>query len=315
MSLTARISLAGDDASQPEDFFASSLGIIFTDDVTNQHGDAENSLLYTSPHLPKPLLIDLADPVGDEDRRLFSHFLWNSSLLLAELIERDSLDGGGAEGEPAGGKLGSLGHGVSFDVAGHHILELGAGTALPSMMGGLLGAARVVVTDYPAPVIMSTLRTNVSRNIRQELSPLGASLPPVVVTGHEWGVFTPPADAPADDDKNFFASNEHAFDRILCADCLWMPWQHENLHRSIAFFLKKTPDARCWVVGGFHTGRFKMRGFFDPEALAKAGLEIDKIWERDCNGEERPWSWDLDEDITIRKRWLVVGVLKWQVAP
>src|SRR4051794_34470546 len=55
------------------------------------HGDADHGLEYKSPHLPKPLQIDLADPVVDEDRKLFSHYLWNSSLLLAELVESGTL--------------------------------------------------------------------------------------------------------------------------------------------------------------------------------------------------------------------------------
>ena len=55
------------------------------------HGDADRGLIYTSPHLPKPLQISLADPKGDRDRNLFSHYLWNSSLLLAELIETGTL--------------------------------------------------------------------------------------------------------------------------------------------------------------------------------------------------------------------------------
>lgn len=317
MSLNARISLAGADASEtePEDLFAASLGVIFPDDVTNQHGDSGSSLVYTSPRLPKPLLIDLSEPVGYEERRLFSHHLWNSSLLLAELIERDTLGpaDADADAEPAGGRVGSLGHGVSFDVGGKHLLELGAGTALPSIMAGLIGAARLLVTDYPSPALMKTLRTNVERNVRPPLSPFGAVSPSVTVSGHEWGVLDPPASdetASSPDNQEFLAANRHAFDRILCADCLWMPWQHANLHRSIAFFLKETAEARCWVVGGFHTGRPKMREFFAADALAGAGLEVERLWERDCDGQERPWDWDRDEDSTTRKRWLAVGVLK-----
>jgi EEF1A N-terminal glycine/lysine methyltransferase len=310
MSLNARISLAAaDDELEPEDFFAASLGVVFPDDVTNQHGDTGSSLLYTSPRLPKPLLIDLADPVGYEERKLFSHHLWNSSLLLAEFIERDTLGPSevDADAEPVGGKPGSLGHGISFNVAGKHLIEVGAGTALPSIMAGILGAEQVVVTDYPAPAIMKTLNANVERNIRPSLSPLGAVSPSITVFGHEWGVF----DAPQSDiPDTSISSSKHAFDHVLCADCLWMPWQHANLHRSIEFFLKDTAEARCWVVGGFHTGREKMRGFFDADALAEAGLELERIWERDCDGQERPWAWERDESNTVRKRWLVVGILK-----
>ncbi|KAI8656736.1 hypothetical protein NCS56_01278400 [Fusarium sp. Ph1] len=274
MSLTWRISLKGETADQPEDYLSTALGVIFPDDITNQHGDAEHSLSYASPHLPKTLLIDLADPVKEDDRKLFSHYLWNASLLLAEFIEADSL---GIPLEKPREAQDSL----SFDVKGLDTLELGAGTALPSIMGGLLGAKRVVVTDYPAEPVLKTLRTNVARNIQPSFyHPLNSS-------------------------------NQHAFDRVIVADCLWIPWQHANLHRSIAFFLRRTPEARCWVVAGFHTGREKMPGFYAAEALKEVGLKAERIWERDCNGEERPWDTDREDDVTVRKRWLVVASLKW----
>ncbi|KAH7486060.1 hypothetical protein IWW34DRAFT_712813 [Fusarium oxysporum f. sp. albedinis] len=296
MSLTWRISVNGE-ADSPEDYLSTSLGVIFPDDITNQHGDAEHNLSYASPHLPKPLVIDLADPVKEDDRKLFSHYLWNASLLLAEFIEADSLSIPLEKHREAQDI-------ISFSVKGLETLELGAGTALPSIMGGLLGAKRVVVTDYPAEPVLKTLSTNVARNIQPSLSPAGAETTPfsaVSVQGHSWGELEDP----------FSASAAHSFDRVIAADCLWMPWQHENLHRSIAHFLKQTPEARCWVVAGFHTGRTKMSGFYDAAALQKVGLEVERIWERDCNGEERVWDIEREDDITVRKRWLVVASLKW----
>ncbi|KAL7795026.1 hypothetical protein V8C37DRAFT_375300 [Trichoderma ceciliae] len=321
-TLTSRITLKGDEPAGPEDYLSTSLGVIFPDDVTNQHGDAEHSLIYASPKLPKPLLIGLADPEGDTDRRLFSHYLWNASLLLAELIERDSLEAGSEAGEEAG-----LGAGLSFDTRGLDTLELGAGTALPSIMAGLLGARSVVVTDYPAPAVMKTLRENVASNIRPDLAPegrCGLVTSSILVQGHEWGVFDPlPATATATSTASasataasaasspFPASHAHLSDRLFVADCLWMPWQHANLRRSINHFLKKTGSARAWVVAGFHTGRAKMAGFFDARALRdEGGVEVERMWERDCDGVEREWEVEREDDITERKRWLVVAVLR-----
>ncbi|KAH8661289.1 hypothetical protein BGZ61DRAFT_149560 [Ilyonectria robusta] len=297
MSLTWRITLKGDVVNGPEDYFGESLGVIFPDDITNQHGDAEHSLIYTSPHLPKPLHIDLADPVREEDRNLFSHYLWNASLLLGEFVEADSL--GVPLDQPRAAQ-----ESLSFDVKGLDTLELGAGTALPSIMGGLLGAHRVAITDYPAEGLLKTINTNVVRNLQPGLSPAGSATTPassVLVEGHLWGEL----------DDSFSTANRHSFDRIVVADCLWMPHQHVNLHRSIAFFLREAADARCWVVAGFHSGREKMRGFYDAEALRMVGLEVEHIWERDCNGVERPWDTQREDDVTERKRWLVVASLKW----
>ncbi|KAG5988887.1 hypothetical protein E4U43_004613 [Claviceps pusilla] len=309
MALTARVALKGDDSLGPEDYFSASLGVIFPDDVTCQHGDAEHSLIYTSPHLPKPLHIELADPTDETDRRLFSHHLWNASLLLAELVERDSLGVGvvadadaHVDGVDAGATLAQKG--PTFDIKGKSVLELGAGTALPSIMAGLLGASRVVVTDYPAPAILHTLEQNITRNIQADLSPSSShttSPSCIAVHGHSWG----------DVSSSFCQTNRHSFDRVFAADCLWMPWQHENLHRSIDHFLRRDdPKARCWVVASFHTGRHNMKGFFQEEALAKYNLVVDSIWERDCDGKERAWSWDLEEDVSMRKRWQVICLLK-----
>lgn len=299
MALTSRITLTGAPAEDPEDFFGASLGVIFPDDVMNQHGDADHGLLYQSPHLPKPLHISLADPTGDDDRRLFSHYLWNASLLLAEFVESGTL--GLEEGGEKGGVTSPLGPPLStFSVRGHSVLELGAGTALPSLLAALLGATRVVLTDYPAPAVISNLTANAARNARPELSPSGV-VAPVEVEGHAWGV----------PDGPIAKASRRAFDRVLVCDCLWMPWQHENLLWSVDWFLADTAEARCWVVAGFHTGREKMRGFFDGERLAQRGLEVESIWERDCDGQEREWVLDRGiEDPVGRKRWLVFAVLK-----
>jgi hypothetical protein len=81
------------------------------------------------------------------------------------------------------------------------------------------------------------------------------------------------------------------------------------LLRSIRWFL--SVDGEAWVVAGFHTGREKMRGFYEESALEEAGLRIERIWERNAEGLERDWVPDRGiEDVTERKRWLVIGILK-----
>ncbi|KAH8909124.1 nicotinamide N-methyltransferase [Coniochaeta sp. PMI_546] len=325
MELTSRITLTGPPADDPEDFLADSLGVVFPDDIMNLHGDHEHGLLYTSPHLPNPLHISLADPQGEDDRQLMSHYLWNASLQLAELIEAGTLgldrldswvaDDAGRESvscsnpqPPA--STGSHNPPLSparicpplstFSVKGLTTLELGAGTALPSVMSSLLGGAAVQVTDYPSPATIANLRQVVARNCIPSNSPVGTASP-VSVEGHEWGVLSSP----------FALENKGKYDRVIACDCLWMPWQHGNLRKSIAWFLREVDESRAWVVAGFHTGREKMRRFFGEEELRKDGLEVERIWEVDCSGVEREWVWDRGrEDENERKRWLVVAILK-----
>jgi predicted nicotinamide N-methyase len=247
--------------------------------------------------LPNPLQFSLADVTAEDDRHLFSHCLWNSSLMLAELIEAGTLRLD-IPWSGIGGKV------DEFDVAGLSTIELGAGTALPSIMGGLLGAKRVVATDYPAPSVLKTLKENILRGLKKENAPERGGrleLGEVVVEGHGWGEL----------ETALAKDNKHVFDRVFVADCLWMPWQHENLRRSISWFIGMDEKARALVVAGFHTGREKMRGFFEQEVLAEVGLEVERLWERDCDGEEREWVWDRGvEDTSVRKRWLAIGVLR-----
>ncbi|KAF3760141.1 hypothetical protein M406DRAFT_269081 [Cryphonectria parasitica EP155] len=311
MSLALRLTPAGEPLEDPEDFFGDSLGVVFEDDTMNLHGDADHGLLYTSPHLPKPLHISLADPAGDEDRQLFSHYLWNASLLLAEFVEAGTLIAQKTTSSPLGPAL------TDFDITGLTTIELGAGTALPSLLAALYGAERVVITDYPAPAILANLRDNAARNLLPAHSPL-ARVADFEVVGHAWGDLdssssssssSPPTTATTL--TSLAATGRGAFDRVFICDCLWMPWQHDNLLRSVAWFLRAGREARCWCVAGFHSGRAAMRGFLEAEKLAGVGLEVERIWERDCDGVERAWEWDRGiEDPAGRKRWLAFAVLR-----
>lgn len=274
--LTDRIRLGGAPSDEPEDILASCLGVIFPDDITHHHGDEHTSVIYLSSF--GELELSLADPQAEDHRRLFSHFLWNASLQLAEFIDDGTVDG------------------RHWDVTGQRVLEVGAGTGLAGIIAALRGAREVVLTDYPADEVLGNLRANVQRNVGPgtKLQTSGLS-----VHGHEWGVL----------DDEFSRAERGRFGRILVADCLWMPWQHESLLRSIGWFL--ADDGRAWIVAGFHTGREKMRGFFEEGAVKAAGLEVEKIWERNAEGLEREWTTDRGiEDVTERKRWLVLAILK-----
>ena len=369
MALVSRLTVLESKEPEPEDIMCAALAVIFPDDVMVQHGDPDHALEWRSPHLPpgKHLRITLADPPDRHDRYLFSHYLWNASLLVAEFVEAASL--GVPLGMPSGvGRGSSSPRGKMipgppaasprigaededeeeeevdlsvFSVRGKRVLEVGAGTALPSMVASLVGASRVAATDYPSPIVLETLAANVAANASAENSPLHPPrVVPIEVYGHKWGDLPTSSpvfeDAEADEDDEeeengsasaaasrewkrqqrerdqaFATANAGAFDVVLSCDCLWMPWQHAGLRRSISHFLAPGPGARALVAAGFHTGRGELRGFFDSEALARLGLEVERIWERDCHGAERPWSLDRGlEDVTERKRWLVVAVLR-----
>jgi predicted nicotinamide N-methyase len=212
-NLTNRLTPETSD-STPEDFLSSSLAVIFPDAVANQHGDAHTALLYTSPLLPKPLRIQLADPPAEDERQLFGHYLWNASLLAAEFIEAGTVDVSSSTEQrgSAAALTRALEEGI-FNVRDKRVVELGAGTALPSMMAALLGAKSVTVTEYPSDALLATLRGNVERNVRRENGPKGGEAgfcEDVVVSGHAWGETT----------DEFAAGRKHGFDVVIAADCL-----------------------------------------------------------------------------------------------
>ena len=154
---------------------------------------------------------------------------------------------------------------------------------------------QVVISDYPAPVVLENIRRNAAKNTPAELKDHYR------VEGHEWGQLTTP----------FAASKAHHFTRILAADCYWMPDQHENLVSSMLHFLSLSPEARIYCVAGFHTGRAKLAAFFD-EATSR-GLEAEEMYEEDDTGVRREWMKERDggaENHTERKKWLVVCRLR-----
>jgi EEF1A N-terminal glycine/lysine methyltransferase len=134
----------------------------------------------------------------------------------------------------------------------------------------------VVLSDYPAEEVLSNIQANVQRNTATRAKGHYADLR---IKGHEWGLL---------DDK-FSMEERGSFGRILVADCLWMPWQHANLLQSISWFLRE--DGRAWIIAGFHTGREKMKGFFDEENVHAVGYSEAKIIHHNCNPSEDAPYW------------------------
>ncbi|RKF81933.1 Protein N-terminal and lysine N-methyltransferase EFM7 [Golovinomyces cichoracearum] len=282
--LTDKIRLTGSNCIEPEEIFFSALAVIFPDDINNQHGDSSCNVIYDSA-VQGEILLSLADPKG-QDVFLFSHFVWNAAVQLAVLLEMRE--------EPILHENSS-----QWDVRGHHVLELGAGTGLSGIVACLMGAEKTVITDYPATEVLANIQVNITHNVISRSISLGKEPPIITCQAHEWGLLQ----------DSFSLAHQCAFTRILVCDCLWMPWQHENLRASIAWFLAE--QGQAWVVSGFHTGREKMRGFFEEISLQKAGLELERIWERNSNGMDREWLADRgQESITELKGWLVIAVLR-----
>ncbi|GME25236.1 putative nicotinamide N-methyltransferase [Neofusicoccum parvum] len=294
--------------ADPEDVFSAALGTLFTDDLRNQHGDPGAVIAYLSRRLDRALDLGVADPAGEEERKKFAHYLWNAGVLMAELV------GGRPAWEEQGDKTERLLGGLEWRleggsrewwvdgreeqlwrVEGERVLELGAGVGLAGIVSTLVGAEEVVISDYPAPEILENLEKNVKTNVPETLRSK------VSVQGHLWGDLTSP----------FSVANAGRFTRILAADCLWMPHEHHSLAKSMLHFLSPAPEARVFVIAGFHTGRANMAPFF--KIVEEEGLEVENIYEMDAEGRRRDWAFEKDggrEDHGERNKWLVIAQLK-----
>ena len=117
-------------------------------------------------------------------------------------------------------------------VRGKSVLEIGAGASLPSVVAGLLGAASVVVSDYPDAKMLDNMRANLASLLSAQQNRRAT------VVGYDWN--TPPqplldalarlrasASPPA-----AAAPAEDGFDLILLADLLY-ECEHEPILAAV----------------------------------------------------------------------------------
>lgn len=135
------------------------------------------------------------------------------------------------------------------------------------------------------------------KNVDENIKERDACKPKI--QGHIWGML----------DNEFSRLYAGHFGRILVADCLWMPEEHQSLARSIRHFLSVSVHACAYVIAGFHSGRDRMASFF--EAVEEEQLKVDNICEIDVYGKLRLWEKDRgDENVLERKRWLAVALIR-----
>lgn len=97
--------------SSSEDIFCSAVDLIFPDETRDFHGSTGSHIVYKSNRFGD-LKLQLADPESETERRLFAHYLWNASLLLADIIESSKV--------PETDRF-------ALELRGHRVIELGAG--------------------------------------------------------------------------------------------------------------------------------------------------------------------------------------------
>jgi nicotinamide N-methyltransferase len=240
-----------------------------------------------------PIRLRLPAP---EEWDLMAHFVWESSIKMADLVAQGVID-----------------------CRGKRVLEVGAGAGLPSIVSAYAGAALVVATDYPEETVIDALRDNVRGNTTGPVAPCSgggdgkggeetATLCDTHILGHGWGTdaspllsLLPPEREEEEEEEedsirgNSSSSSSHGFDVVLAADCLWLHDQHVNLLETLVRVLPQgTGSARAVFTYQHHNEHAP--AFFEL-AESKYGLIAEHIGQYGWAGRELDEFDEEDEEV------------------
>jgi len=307
ISLTTALDSDASMSIDPEDLLSDSLQLLY-DYTPVIHSSAGSTFTYLRdrPDRPDPQLKDVHPQLSQRETQtitlqtpetqaqnwsLHASSIWAASIFLADHLE-DLHISRHVELLRSTGELPL------------RVLELGAGAGLPN--------AEVVVSDYPDNELIRTLEENVRRN--------GVSRWCSVVP-YAWGndpsaLFRPSERTQAIDSESLLPSIgiETGFDVIIAADTLWDPTSHAGFLESLQLALKKSAEARVYLVAGLHTGRYTLRTFM--KLVSEYNFVLLDVTEREVKG-DAVRNWDVDrqetEDERERRRWVIWMTLKWNI--
>ncbi|RDB29774.1 Protein N-methyltransferase NNT1 [Hypsizygus marmoreus] len=230
-----------------------------------------------------PLTLRIAAKEGKANTLLADH-LFSPALFLAERIERGL-----------------------FLVGGLTVIELGAGSGLPSLLTATRSdhPALVVVTDYPDPNILGNLANNVEQN-----RPHFQHGCRVKCAGYDWGTN-------ADALLNLLPQKipgPLGYDIMILSDLLHFHGSHDVLIDSIRLLSMKSKNSRLHVSAGNYTHSDVCDNF-----LAKgrnAGLVFEEIH---AGTEETRWLGEMkvssldNEALSLRKANCRYWVGRWEL--
>jgi EEF1A N-terminal glycine/lysine methyltransferase len=191
-----------------------------------------------------------------------AHHLWNGAKIVSDYFEDDH-----------------------SRVRGKEVLELGAAAGLPSLVAGILGARKVVMTDFPDPDLVANMQKNIDE-CDETVEPRGHIAETIDAAGFVWGAEPEPllARLPSgtDDDGSGIApaASSPRFDVLVLADLLFRHSEHGALVKTIRETLRRSRSAVAYV---FFTSYRPWKqhldmAFFD---VARAdGFEVEQVVER-----------------------------------
>ncbi|RKU48658.1 nicotinamide n-methyltransferase [Coniochaeta pulveracea] len=179
---------------------------------------------------------------------LEAHHLWNGSRVCSDFFEASP----------------------STTVQNRTVLEIGAGAGLPSITAAILGAKKVVVTDYPDPDLVVNLWKNCEEAGLLPADQKDWEDGKIVADGFVWGA----------DPTPLLKRAPGGFDVLILADLLFRHTEHGNMVKSIRDTLRKGRDAKAYVFFSSYRPwlQHKDLAFFD--LVREKGLVVEKILER-----------------------------------
>jgi nicotinamide N-methyltransferase len=189
-------------------------------------------------------------------------------------------------------------------VTNKRTIELGAGTALPSLVALSLGSSLSVLTDYPHDHVLQSLRLTVGYNWEA----CYGSPSRVAVLGHEWGsdvtqIFHKVETMMGAKDTNC-NSSFHPFHVIFLSECLWNHAAHDKLATSIHNLLHPTEGLAIVTYAHHVPGKEREDDAFFSLCQDKYHFITHHI-----SHQSMPYMWDSTKTIDIYLKVLRRGLL------
>jgi len=186
---------------------------------------------------------------------LWGHHLWNAGRLISNYLENHS----------------SL-------IKDRIVLELGAGAGLPSLVCRILGARKVVVTDYPDPDLIQNLQHNIDacQFFTVATSQGKEKENRIVAEDYCWGADPTPLLSHLPPLSQDGCSG---FEVLILADLLFNHSEHRKLVSTIVNTLAKSEEAKALVFfTPYRPWLFeKDMAFFG--LVREAGFTVEKVLE------------------------------------
>ncbi|KAL0247185.1 hypothetical protein I308_104220 [Cryptococcus tetragattii IND107] len=204
MSQEPRVTSEGSQEEEEEDFFG------LDDLLPEPESPLPPPFSFASYDIPTDIGLEVPDHrkslilrlVGSHP--LWGHHLWNTARTLSTYLLK-----------------------TPQITQSRHVLELGAGAGLPSIVCALAGSSKVVVTDYSDEGLLDNLRFNVDVNLE------GEEKERIDVDGHVWGQSVDPL-------LDHLPKGQK-YDLLILSDLVFNHSQHDALIKTVEATLASSP--------------------------------------------------------------------------